>query len=254
MKTIGVIPARYASSRLPGKPLALIRGKSLIERVYRRAIRAQSLSALFVATDEKRIADHVEGFGGNVIMTSPECPSGTDRLAEAARQISTADIWLNIQGDEPFIAPEQIDALAAAFQGGNPPDIATLVKLIESEEEFLSESEAKVVIDSTGNALYFSRSPIPHFTTRPFVNPGFIYKHIGLYAFTSDALERIGQLPPSPLERAERLEQLRWLENGFRIRVAQTDVESRCVDTPEDLQALNEGLEHLFAEDAVYFS
>lgn len=254
MKTIGVIPARYASSRLPGKPLALIRGRSLIERVYRRAIRAKSLAELYVATDDKRIADHVEGFGGSVVMTSPECPSGTDRLAEAARQLGTADVWLNIQGDEPFIAPAQIDALAAVFQGGSPPDIATLVKLIVSEEEFLSESEAKVVIDSTGNALYFSRAPIPHFSSRPFVNPGCLYKHIGLYAFTSDALARIGQLPPSPLERLERLEQLRWLENGFRIRVALTDIESRCVDTPEDLHSLNEGFDHLFTEDEVYFS
>lgn len=251
MQVIAVIPARYASTRLPGKPLAMIRGRSLLERVYRRAAAARGLDRLVVATDDRRIVDHVRQFGGEVVLTSPECPSGTDRLAEAAHQLGQADVWLNIQGDEPFILPTQIENLISAFQTENPPDIATLIKQVSTEAEFLSPSEAKVVCDRSGNALYFSRSPIPHL---PAWNPqARLYKHIGLYAFSRSALEYIENLAPSPLEQLERLEQLRWLENGLRIRCLETDHESRCVDTPEDLAALETGFDALFGNDALYF-
>jgi 3-deoxy-manno-octulosonate cytidylyltransferase (CMP-KDO synthetase) len=251
MEVIAVIPARYASSRLPGKPLASIRGRSLLERVYRRAQAAQTLSQLVVATDDERIATHVQAFGGEVVLTSPDCPSGTDRLAEAARHLGSPDVWLNIQGDEPFIIPQQIDLLVSAFDAANPPDIATLIKRIGNEAEYLSPSEAKVVCDGSGHALYFSRAPIPHLTT--WNSNLALYKHIGLYAFSQAALNRIAALPPSPLEQLEQLEQLRWLENGLRIRCVETDHESRCVDTPEDLAALESGFDALFADDARYF-
>jgi len=256
IKAIGVIPARYASTRLPGKPLVKIRGISLIERVFRRSAQAQLLSELWVATDDLRIAEHVEGFGGKVCLTSPDCPTGTDRLLEARQTIGQADVWINIQGDEPFVDPKQIDALVKAFEVENVQDIATLIKRINSLEEYESDSEVKVVSDCNSNALYFSRAPIPWVDNRyeiDFSTQNMLYKHVGLYAFTEHVLNALSKMPQSPLEEAERLEQLRWLEAGMKIKLVKTEHESRCVDTPQDVQDLEAGFDSLFDADASYF-
>lgn len=236
MRYIGIIPARYASTRFPGKPLALLGGKTVIERVYTQV--TSVLEHVYVATDDERIFDTVVGFGGHAIMTSPDHKSGTDRVAEAARKCGIDyDVVVNVQGDEPFIRGEQIQLLCACF---DHPDtqIATLGKPFESMEAVLNPNSPKVVTDNEGFALYFSRSVIPyvrgvdqtawleHF---PFV------KHIGLYAYRKEVLEAVTRLPQSPLELAESLEQLRWLQNGYRIRVALTDMETVGIDTPEDL-------------------
>lgn len=241
---IGIIPSRYASTRFPAKPLVDIAGKSMIQRVYEQASKAKLLSAVLVATDDARIHDHVVHFGGNVLMTSTDHQTGTDRCAEVISQLKHVDVVINIQGDEPFIEPEQIDLLASLFSN-DETQIATLVKRIETEEDLYNDTVVKVVRAATGKALYFSRAAIPHLRSverHEILQKGTFYKHIGIYAYRAEVLRTLAALPQSPLEKAESLEQLRWLENGFSIQLAETEHESNSVDTPEDLERL---LRHL---------
>ncbi|MBO0936077.1 3-deoxy-manno-octulosonate cytidylyltransferase [Fibrella sp. HMF5335] len=237
MHLLGIIPARYASTRFPAKALADIGGKSMIQRVVEQARQAQSLSRVVVATDDDRIHDHVMAFGGEVVMTSPHHQSGTDRCQDALQQLGGSYAYVvNIQGDEPFIQPAQIDRLTAVLDGR--VELATLIKRITDAAILQNPNSPKVVISALGEALYFSRQAIPYQRDQPVANwldhqP--YYKHIGLYAYRTDVLAQITQLPPSTLERAEALEQLRWLENGFRIRTVETDLETIGIDTPDDL-------------------
>ncbi len=239
MHLLGIIPARYASTRFPAKALADIGGKSMIQRVVEQARQAKSLTRVVVATDDTRIYDHVVNFGGEVVMTDPHHQSGTDRCQEARQQLGgDVDYIVNIQGDEPFIQPAQIDRLAAVLDGQT--ELATLIKRITDPAVLQNPNSPKVVISVTGEALYFSRQAIPYQRDQPMENwldhqP--YYKHIGLYAYRADVLAQITQLPPSNLERAEALEQLRWLENGFRIQTVETDLETIGIDTPADLVA-----------------
>jgi len=243
MSFLGIIPARYASSRFPGKPLADINGQPMIQRVYEQAVKV--LPLVYVATDDARIADCVESFGGNVIMTSVSHQSGTDRCAEAAAKIQLdrniqVNVVVNIQGDEPFIDPRQINELIKCFNSGEV-QIATLVKRFGEGEDVFSPNTPKVVVGVNREALYFSRSAIPFLRDadpQEWAAKHVFYKHIGLYAYRSDVLRALSQLNPSPLEVAESLEQLRWLENGYRIKVAETEHETHAVDTPEDLARL----------------
>lgn len=241
MNAIGIIPARYASTRFPGKPLAQILGKSMIRRVWEQASAAGCLERVIVATDDERIVEHVRDFGAEVFMTSANHPSGTDRIQEVMRQPEIAahhyNIVVNIQGDEPFLRPEHLRQLIAAFDDPET-EIATLGKRISDPELLLDPNAVKVVRDARGFALYFSRSPIPFIRNAAapdWVNHYSFLKHLGLYAYRTEVLEAITALPPGLLESAESLEQLRWLENGFRIRVRTTDFESLSVDRPEDL-------------------
>jgi 3-deoxy-manno-octulosonate cytidylyltransferase (CMP-KDO synthetase) len=237
----GIIPARYASSRFPGKPLAMIGDKPMIRRVYEQA--CKSMGLVYVATDDKRIYDAVAGFGGNAVMTSPDHMSGTDRCAEAVKLIEIetgrkTDIVVNIQGDEPFIKPEQLDMLISCFSE-QKVDIATLIRMVGPGEDLFNPNHPKVIIDSEKNAIYFSRSVIPFVRD---CDPSewsmrhTYYKHIGLYAYRTIVLKKITRLERSPLEMAESLEQNRWIENGFRIRTAVTPWESIGIDTPADLE------------------
>ncbi|MBK9636288.1 MAG: 3-deoxy-manno-octulosonate cytidylyltransferase [Bacteroidetes bacterium] len=238
-KIVGIIPARYDSTRFPGKPLALIAGKTMIERVYEQAKKSTSLQRVVVATDDNRIAETVRSFGGDVILTRTDHPSGTDRCAEALSKLDEHfDAVINIQGDEPFIQPGQIDLLAGALAEENV-DIATLVKIIRSHDELINENIPKVVIASNGDALYFSRQPIPfmkNFKTEYWLPQHNYYKHIGIYGYQASILPRLTQLQQGVLEKIESLEQLRWLEHGFNIRTRITEFETIAVDTPEDLQ------------------
>lgn len=237
MKILALIPARYASTRFPAKALADINGKSMIRRVYEQARQADSLSRVVVATDDERILAHVLDFGGEVVMTGTHHQSGTDRCQEALTVLGESfDYVVNIQGDEPFIQPRQIDLLTSVLD--STTELATLVKAITDPQVLFNPNSPKVVVSQTGEALYFSRQPIPYQRDRPsadWLAHHRYFKHIGLYAYRTDILAQITQLAPSLLERAEALEQLRWLENGFRIRVVETDLESYGVDTPEDL-------------------
>jgi len=240
-EAIGVIPARYGSTRFPGKPLTDIMGMTIIERVYRQASKASSLSRVVVATDDERIHSHVKSFGGEVLMTSPLHVSGTDRCAEVVAALGfDSGVVVNIQGDEPFIRPEQIDLLVCLFDREDV-NIGTLAKRIASIDDIVSNTVIKVVRSIDGRGLYFSRNPLPHVRgQRPeeaIESPGFL-KHIGIYAYRSSTLQQLAQLPPSPLEQAEALEQLRWLEHGHSIHLAETGHESNSVDTPEDLARL----------------
>jgi len=246
MKFIGIIPARYASSRFPGKPLADIGGMTMIERVYRRA--SMALDEVAVATDDRRIADTVEGFGGRAIMTSPDHRSGTDRCYEAYCLSGTdADTVINIQGDEPFIAPSQIEALKGCF-GSADTQIATLVRRFDPQrgwDALFDPNTPKVVLDSAMHALYFSRSIIPYVRNHPWqewIDSAVFYTHVGLYGYRADTLARLVKLPQSPLELAESLEQLRWLQAGYRIQAALTDEPTIGIDTPADLAAAVEYL------------
>lgn len=238
MKILGVIPARYASTRFPGKPLADIAGKSMIERVYRQVMKSTLLSRVLVATDHPAIFNHVKSFGGKVFMTSESHPSGTDRCFETlSSQEEKFDYVINIQGDEPFIAPEQIDLLAQLLDGKT--ELATLIKKIEREEELFNPNVVKVVKDDFDEAIYFSRSPIPHVRNAPqqeWLSHHSFFKHIGMYAYRHDILAKITRLEISSLERTESLEQLRWIENGYSIKVAETNQETMGIDTPEDLE------------------
>lgn len=242
MKFIAIIPARYASTRFPGKPLAVLGGKPVIQRVYEQA--ASVLSEAYVATDDERIFQCVEQFGGRAVMTRSDHKSGTDRIEEAAEKIGTdADVIINIQGDEPFVAASQLKTLMQLFDDPTT-QIGTLGKRFETAEAAMNPNSPKIVCDRRGFALYFSRSVIPYvrgaqndwFTHFPYL------KHLGLYAYRREVLREVTQLPQSPLELAESLEQLRWLENGYRIRVGETDVETVGIDTPEDLQRAEEFL------------
>jgi 3-deoxy-manno-octulosonate cytidylyltransferase (CMP-KDO synthetase) len=243
MNYVGIIPARYASTRFPGKPLADINGKSMIQRVYEQASKA--LVHVYVATDDKRIADEVTRFGGNVVITSEKHQSGTDRLAEAIdiihkSHIEKFDVIINIQGDEPFIQPQQIKEIQTCFD--NPlTKIATLVKKIENSEDIFDINKPKVVFNKKMQAIYFSRSPIPFLRNvekeKWHLKHDF-YKHIGMYAYKVKTLQELTELEQSPLELAESLEQLRWIENGYAIYVAITKFETFGVDTPEDLEKI----------------
>ena len=242
MRYIGIIPARYASTRFPGKPLADMFGKPMIQRVYEQVI--DVVDKLYVATDDTRIETAVKAFGGNVILTSANHRSGTERCYEAFCAIGGGyDFVINIQGDEPFIQPEQIELLKSCFSTNPDTQIATLVKAFspacDFEKDLLNPNTPKVVINQNQEALYFSRSVIPCIRDKePTKWPGFhtFYKHIGLYAFKAEVLKDIVGLPQSPLELAENLEQLRWLENGYKIKVAITQLETTGIDTPEDLK------------------
>lgn len=233
----GIIPARYASSRRPGKPLALIAGKSMIQRVYEQCSASTLLQSVCVATDDTRIADAVSAFGGKAVMTRADHPSGTDRVAEAAAQLN-ADIIVNIQGDQPFIDPSMIDEAVAPLLKEGAADISTLMFPITHEEDLKNPSVVKVVVTLGGEALYFSRSLIPY--PREAV-PHTVYEHVGLYVYRKETLLRLTQLPATMLEKVESLEQLRWLEHGLRIRVTESAVPDKAfhgfsIDTQEDFE------------------
>jgi 3-deoxy-manno-octulosonate cytidylyltransferase (CMP-KDO synthetase) len=229
-----MIPARYESTRLPGKPLALIQGKPMIQHVYERTRAVDQVDGVLVATDDARIAAAVRHFGGDVVMTSPEHQSGTDRIAEAARDLD-ADVVVNVQGDLPFLESEMVRATVALMRRDPALSMATVKAPIRDAQEMGNPNVVKVVTDREGYALYFSRSPLPYW--RDVANDGVLgYKHIGLYAYRRDFLLRFARLAPTPLERAEKLEQLRALEWGVRIKVAETACAGIEVDTPQDLE------------------
>ncbi|MHB1178409.1 MAG: 3-deoxy-manno-octulosonate cytidylyltransferase [Daejeonella sp.] len=240
MKILGIIPARFASTRFPGKPLVDVAGKSMIYRVYEQCKKSSSLNKVIVATDDQRIFNHVTSFGGEVVMTRGDHPSGTDRCEEVANQFPEFGICMNIQGDEPLIDPIQIDLLSACFKQKHVA-IATLVKKITREEELTNQNSPKVILNKDMEAIYFSRTPIPfqrNFDQDSWLNNHTYFKHIGIYAYRNTVLSEITKLPVSDLERAEALEQLRWIENGYKIHTAITDQESQAIDTPEDLAKL----------------
>ncbi len=234
VEKLGIIPARYASTRFPGKPLALIHGVPMIERVYKQAMMS-NLNKVLVATDDERIETCVKNFGGNVVMTNPELVSGTDRCREALYHSEiNAELIVNIQGDEPFINPDQINTVLKLLRG-HAVNIATLVSPAVSIEEIENQNRVKVVTDKNGKALYFSRSPIP-FTKNIAQNITDYFIHLGIYGFNANTLKELGELTTSKLERAESLEQLRWLENGYSIYTIETKERAESVDTPEDLE------------------
>ena len=241
MKFIGLIPARYASTRFPGKPLALLNGKPVIQHVYEQA--AKVLDAVYVATDDERIYNKVLAFGGKAVMTSTEHHSGTDRIEEALEKVGgDFDIVVNIQGDEPFIAQSQIETLCQCFVD-KATQIATLGKPFECIEAAENPNSPKIVVDNRGYALYFSRSIIPFVRgteRQDWLSKYPFLKHLGIYAYRANVLKEITKLPQSSLELAESLEQLRWLQNGYRIKVGLTDVETVGIDTPDDLQRAEE--------------
>ena len=246
MKVIAIIPARYASTRFPGKPLAILGGKTVIRRVWEQVSRV--IDDVAVATDDRRIAEAVEAFGGRAVITSPDHRSGTDRCYEAYCLIGGEyDVVVNVQGDEPFISPSQIRALTACFDDEST-DIATLVKPFapsDGIEALENPNSPKGVIDNESRAIYISRSVIPYLRgveRSEWLARHTFYKHIGMYAFRRDALREVTSLPQSSLERAESLEQLRWLENGYKIGVGITDIETVGIDTPEDLARAEEFL------------
>ncbi len=244
MKILGVIPARFASTRFPGKPLVMIGDKTMIERVYNQTKNSKKLDDVVVATDDDRIYKHVLDFGGKVIMTAENHQSGTDRCAEVALNYPDADVIINIQGDEPFIDSDQIDLLCTCFE--NPEtQIATLIRPITDHAILASVNSPKVVINAKNEALYFSRSVIPFLRNHAEENwltyfP--FYQHIGIYGYRKEILKAISNLKPSPLELAENLEQLRWLENGYKIRTSISDHISIAIDTPEDLKKIDQYL------------
>jgi 3-deoxy-manno-octulosonate cytidylyltransferase (CMP-KDO synthetase) len=242
-KVVGVIPVRYDSSRLPGKPLSDILGKPMVQWVYEGARRARSLDRLMVATDDRRIFQCVEDFGGEVVMTPSEIPSGTDRAAWTIRDIP-ADIVVNIQGDEPFIRGEQIDAVARILLDDPQAVVGTLIRPIHNPEDLDNPNSVKVVVDDRKRALYFSRSPIPFCRDRSdrtrWLDGHTYWKHIGLYSFRKIFLMEFTKWKPSPLETIEKLEQLRVLEKGYPIHVAVSPCDSVCVDTPDDLNKVRE--------------
>lgn len=236
MNVLCVIPARYASTRLPGKPLKDIAGKPMICRVYERAAKAARVAEALVATDDERIYEAVLQHGGKAVMTRKDHPTGTDRLAEVAEKYPDVDLIINVQGDEPLIEPALIDELAAAFDGDADLQMATVCTEITDEVEAKNPNNVKVVMDKKGYALYFSRSllPYPRHTGTP------VYKHIGIYAYKRDFLLQYAKMAETPLEHAESLEQLRALENGYRIKVIKTPYRFVGVDTAEDLAKVNE--------------
>ena len=238
MRILGVIPARYESTRFPGKVLADIHGKSMVHRVYEQAVKSTYLDKVIIATEDEKVVDHVAAFGGVSMLTKPDHASGTDRCFEVLQSQSEAyDYVVNIQGDEPFIDPKQIDELAGLLDGD--VELATLIKKITTNDELFNLGEVKTVFNKKMEALYFSRQPIPYYRNAAeldWLQEQDYYKHIGIYAYRADILERISNLAVSDLEKAESLEQLRWLENGLKIKLAFTEFESICIDTREDLE------------------
>jgi 3-deoxy-manno-octulosonate cytidylyltransferase (CMP-KDO synthetase) len=240
MKILGIIPARYSSSRFPGKPLVEIRGKPMIRRVYEQALQCSLLDELVIATDDPRIADCARSFNGNVVMTSESLNSGTERCQAVVGTIiggTGFNVVINIQGDEPFIDPDQITELAGLMQERDVL-IGTLMKKITTEEELANPNVVKVVFDTNYRALYFSRHPIPYLRgagTMEWHKKRNYYKHVGIYGYRTEILNNITLLPVSPLEKAESLEQLRWIENGFSIHLRETEYENIAIDTPADL-------------------
>ncbi|MBW6497289.1 MAG: 3-deoxy-manno-octulosonate cytidylyltransferase [Bacteroidales bacterium] len=248
MKYIGIIPARYASTRFPGKPLAIIGNKSMIQRVYEQASKCTLLSQVVVATDDERILSHVQNFG-KAVMTGSHHESGTDRCLEASSllsdnlELSESDVVINIQGDEPFILPEQIEMLCRLFKDTST-SIGTLAKKIEDPHDLFNSNIVKVVFDRRGQALYFSRWAIPFIRGKEqteWPKAHTYYRHVGMYGYRHGILKELAGLALSPLEKAESLEQLRWLENGFKIQVAETNHQSPGIDTPEDLKKIPPG-------------
>ena len=254
LTVLAVIPARYASSRFPGKALAIISGKPMIQHVFERARQAHDVSRTVVATDDDRILSAVKEFGGDAVMTRPDHRSGTERVAEVAAQIE-AEIYVNVQGDEPLIDPAAIDAAVAELQseGDSPaadrPLVATLCSVIADPREIIDPNIVKVVFDFQGDALYFSRAPIPWVRGEKTAVGSAHWKHQGLYAFRRDILLEFPTLPPGQLEKLEQLEQLRLLENGYKIRVVETEHDSLSVDVPADIVRIEQLLSTVGAED-----
>ena len=237
MKILGIIPARFASTRFPGKPLIDLAGKTMIQRVYEQAKLASSLTEVVVATDDQRIFDVVELFGGKAIFTSDKHQSGTDRCAEVAEKTHGFEAVINIQGDEPLINPDQIDLVASCFYN-DQTQLATLVKIIKSEEELLNFNTPKVILNKNSEAVYFSRQTIPYLNnihTQNYLQHHTFYKHVGIYGYKTETLKQIAKLPIGNLEKAEILEQLRWIENGYKIKVAVTEHETLAIDSPDDV-------------------
>ncbi len=236
---VGIIPARYASTRFPGKPLIDIMGKSMLQRVYEQAAKSTSLSRVVVATDDERILEHVLSFGGEAVMTAADHPSGTDRCYDALQQLEgDYQYVINIQGDEPFIEPQQIDELAAVLTDGTT-ELATQMIAVDSYEMLFDKGEVKIVLNQNNEALYFSRMVIPFIKgvdEKEWHTRHRYYRHVGMYAYRNDILAQITQLPVSSLEQAESLEQLRWIQNGFSVKCVTTKYESHCIDTPEDVE------------------
>ncbi|WP_068471085.1 3-deoxy-manno-octulosonate cytidylyltransferase [Candidatus Protochlamydia phocaeensis] len=244
-QVIGIIPARYGSTRFPGKPLVTILGKTLLQRTYENAQRASLLTDLLVATDDQRIFDHVKAFGGKVVMTAVECPTGTDRLAEVIQHYPggmQASVIINIQGDEPCLNPIAIDLAAQALINDPQGNMSTIVTPLRSEEEALSPSIVKCVMDQKGNALYFSRGLIPSNKKHAFQASASYFRHLGLYAYRPSFLLEYQKLPLTPLQLEEDLEQLKVLEHGYRIKVAVVDEASIGVDTPDDIYKVEQWL------------
>lgn len=240
MKALGIIPSRYGSSRFPGKPLVDLLGKSMIQRVYEQATKCTVFDKVVVATDDQRIFDHVEKFGGLVMMTAENHASGTERCGEVISKHTGYDIIVNIQGDEPLIHPEQLSKLIAAFNESDTK-IATIVKPMTKEADIRNPNRIKVVLDKNKNGIYFSRSPIPHIANTPHENwlyESVFYKHIGIYAWRTDVLKELLALPVSTLEKLESLEQLRWIYNGYQIKTVETTIETPNIDAPEDVEAV----------------
>lgn len=237
MKIVGIIPARYGSSRFPGKPLAMIKGKTMIQRVCEQAWKSK-LDDVVVATDDIRIADEVLKFGGRYVMTNPRHQSGTDRCSEALEILEEQyDAVINIQGDEPFIDPQHINLLVDMISRDDT-HLASLVKRIDEEEDLFGSNKVKVVMDKSGNALYFSRNPIPYMRNmahEKWLQKGCFFQHLGIYAYKAATLRQIATMQPTALELAESLEQLRWLENGLAIRMAVVEADSLAIDSPADL-------------------
>ncbi len=253
MNFIGIIPSRYESTRFPGKPLADICGKTMIQRVYEQASKA--MEEVWVATDDVRIVKAVKYFGGNVVMTSVNHRSGTDRCAEAAIKASEItgkrfDVVVNIQGDEPFMQPNEIELIRKCFTGSPNTEIATLIQPILKNEDIFRPDMVKVILDNQQNAVYFSRSPIPHIfgiEESKWLENYTFYGHVGLYAYRFDTLQKLAKLSEVKLEKVESLEQLRWIENGFRIKTNITDSDNFGIDTPEDLErAISGGIEKYY--------
>jgi 3-deoxy-manno-octulosonate cytidylyltransferase (CMP-KDO synthetase) len=237
MKILGIIPARFASTRFPGKPLIDLAGKSMIRRVYEQAKKASSLAEVVVATDSPEIFKAVNAFNGNVIMTSDQHQSGTDRCAEVSKKMIGYDAIINIQGDEPLIDPQQINLLASCFNDIST-DLATLIKKIKTQEELFNYNTPKVIINNRSEAIYFSRQVIPYLkdvSPEDYLNKHTFYKHIGIYGYRTTTLGIIASMNLGNLEASEKLEQLRWIENGCTIKVAITDKESLAIDSPEDV-------------------
>ena len=238
MSIIGIIPARFASTRFPGKPLTIIQGKSMLQRVYEQTLKANLLDEVIVATDDARITEHAKGFGAKVVLTNTEHPSGTDRCFEAYKLNGKQfEYVINVQGDEPFLDPMQINSLASVCNG--TVEIATQMIKCTSHEVLFDRGEVKIVLNTNKEALYFSRSVIPFIKNKEekeWHKHFDYYRHVGMYAYRVDMLEKITRLKPSALENAESLEQLRWLEHGYKITCSETSFDSHCIDTPEDVE------------------